>query len=725
MAQSSRKARMSGVQPLPLSPAGSVVLADGIAFLENEDGTGCVFVWGAPTWSWDSSDIGLRRLCAVQIVNANVASQRQVANAFGVNETTVWRWRSEYSESGVIALLTDQHGPKGPSKLDGDKIAEIKALRSEGKTLLEIASQSGVSTDTVRRGISLKSLEAPITDTQQSEEELIPLAAPIDRSLERQSARIGVLDEAKPVITKGASLPLAGSLVILPALIATGLLDAAEKVYGSGRWVRKVKRASFYGLRSLVLCVVFSCLVRESRAEGLTRLDPVAIGRLLGLDRAPEVKRLRARMAELANEGKSDKFGLELALKHIESHPLAVGVFYVDGHVRAYHGKADVAKGHLARMRIAMPAEIDTWVSDRFGDGLLVWQSSPGASLVGELKEVTVKLRSLLGDNARPTICFDRGGWSPKLFQELSESNFDILTYRKGPSTLVEESEFKEYVFVDNDNKEHTYLLSDKEVTINYDRSKHSFSCRQITRLDKKTGHQTQVITTRKDEDPSLIAHTMFSRWRQENFFKYMRTHFSLDALDSYETLPDDPKRLVASPTYRDAKRDLDQVKALLQETERAAGRGLLTGTDIPETLNDTYNAQLEEVNDLKEALTKLPAKTEVAVVREQAERLDVERKRIMDAIRMATYNAESALARLLAPHYARSEDEARSLLREIFKTSADMEVIENELHIRIDNLSAPRRTKALAQLCEELSSTKTQYPGTNLKLVYSVKPSK
>ena len=71
-------------------------------------------------------------------------------------------------------------------------------------------------------------------------------------------------------------------------------------VYGAGRRVAGVRRAAFYGLRSLVLCVVFSCLVGEPRAEGLTRLDPVTIGRLLGLDRAPEVRRMRARLAELA-----------------------------------------------------------------------------------------------------------------------------------------------------------------------------------------------------------------------------------------------------------------------------------------------------------------------------------------------------------------------------------------------------------------------------------------
>ena len=88
----------------------------------------------------------------------------------------------------------------------------------------------------------------------------------------------------------------------------------------------------------------------------------------------------------------------------------------------------------------------------------------------------------------------------------------------------------------------------------------------------------------------------------------------------------------------------------------------------------------------------------------------------------MSTYNAESSLARLLAPHYARAEDEARSLLREAFRTSADLEVCGTTLHVRIEPLSAPRRTRAIAELCKELTATETDYPGTSLKLVYSVK---
>jgi len=159
---------------------------------------------------------------------------------------------------------------------------------------------------------------------------------------------------------------------------------------------------------------------QDIRAEGLTRNDPVDLGRLLGLDRAPEVRTLRRRTEELAGTNRSAQLGDALPRHHLQAHEVAAGVLYVDGHVRAYHGGRELPKAHVARIRLAMPAELDTWVCDANGDGVLVWSPAPGASLVGELRQVTAKVRALLGDQASPTIAFDRGGWSPKLFKELS-----------------------------------------------------------------------------------------------------------------------------------------------------------------------------------------------------------------------------------------------------------------------------------------------------------------
>jgi hypothetical protein len=214
----------------------------------------------------------------------------------------------------------------------------------------------------------------------------------------------------------------------------------------------------------------------------------------------------------------------------------------------------------------------------------------------------------------------------------------------------------------------------------------------------------------------------MFSRWRQENFFRYMRAHFALDALDSYATIDADPERLVANPARRAADKELAAARRSLAAAEAKQGTAAFSGRPADAMLRRAFSDAIAEVDRLAHAAKAIPARVPLAEARPEMVRLAHERKRIMDAIRTATYNAESALARLLAPHYARADDEARTLLREMFRAPADLEVKGDELHVTLNPLSAPRRTRAMEALCDELTSTTTRYPGTELTLVYSVK---
>lgn len=100
---------------------------------------------------------------------------------------------------------------------------------------------------------------------------------------------------------------------------------------------------------------MFACLLGEPRAEGLTRISPGDLGRLIGLDRAPEVTTVRRRIEELASMGRADALIDALARHHLSAHEEASGIFSVDGHVRAYHGGREVAKAHVARIRLSMP----------------------------------------------------------------------------------------------------------------------------------------------------------------------------------------------------------------------------------------------------------------------------------------------------------------------------------------------------------------------------------
>ncbi len=357
-----------------------------------------------------------------------------------------------------------------------------------------------------------------------------------------------------------------------------------------------------------------------------------------------------------------------------------------------------------------------------------MWTSPPGTSLVGELLDAVTEIRSLVGPDPRPTIVFDRGGWSPKTFRQLvDDHNFDILTYRKGEVVREPASAFRNYTHIDEHGVAHTYRLADRTVRIAYKQGSREryFECRQITR-DCGNGHHTTILTTRTDPNPALLAHAMFGRWKEENFFRYMRSRFDLDGLDSYATIADDPDRSVPNPAKKAAARTTKQLKRAIASGQASLDRHRRENLAALRASVDELEQVLGEVRtqlvDHQKTAKAIPARVPLGQLRDASQLHHGEHKRIVDAIRMACYNAESSLARAIRPHLARGADQARTLLREALAAPADLHIVEGRLHVTLNPLSAPRRTRAIARLCQELTDTETIYPGTDLQLVYTIK---
>jgi len=86
------------------------------------------------------------------------------------------------------------------------------------------------------------------------------------------------------------------------------------------------------------------------------------------------------------------------------------------------------------------------------------------------------------------------------------------------------------------------YLLAERT-----DRVAKDFRMREVRRLCD-TGNQTSVVTMRRDILTEDVAVRMFSRWRQHNFFRYMRQEFAFDHLPTTAVEKADPERSVPSP---------------------------------------------------------------------------------------------------------------------------------------------------------------------------------
>ncbi|WP_427016418.1 putative transposase [Pseudarthrobacter sp. P1] len=563
----------------------------------------------------------------------------------------------------------------------------------------------------------------------------------MSRTAERAAA--GLLEGASPAFSPAAHVRHAGLFLAFPALESTGLLSCAKEVYGA-------LPKGFYGLDTVLIDGVLRALAGEARAEGATRFDPVELGRVLGLDRAPEVKTIRRRISQLAETGKAPELIAALAAHHLAGtgpggEDLAA-VLYVDGHVRAYQGTKKIGKIYSTRLKFPVPATEETWVTDAHGSPVFVVMAQPGASLAAELRDLLLELRTAVGDGRRVLAGFDRGGWSPALFKHMDAAGFDVLTWRKGTIKDIEEKLFTEVSHTDEHGQEKNWSVADTLVDLPLATTKSSgevFGMRQISRIVPAAGggtRQIHILTTDHDLPSGEVVYLMGNRWRQENQFRYARIHFELDSHDSYTSTEDNEDRTVPNPAKAKAYQKVVTARNAHTEAAAIADINLMAlktpaegskelAVTITSAMHNRAMAPLWEAENAliaaEKAHKKIPAKLRLGELNPGQQVLDTETKLIHTGIRMAAYNTAMTIAREIRTNtgYRRATQEAHALMRQMFNQTGDIDTTEpGHLTIRLDPLPTTAKTAAAAELCAHLTSTKTSYPGTNLTLKYAIK---
>jgi transposase len=732
--------------------------------LRTQDGYRVVIVSGIVLAHYAVSDRMAEALAMVSLVEQGWATQIEVAGAFSQSARTLRRQQRRFEDGGLAALGRTNGYPPGRPRLSASRQKLVHKLKANGQSNCEIARRIGVSETAVRKllrrlgwkqasnlqsELPLDPVESsnpnlsafvaksasppPPVPAQSADPDLSPFAStakdcpsatedsdPADRRGDRLLAYLGLLDDAAPLFGSGTSVPRAGVLLALPALVRSGVFECAKKIYGG-------IGPAFYGLRTSLLTLLLMALWRIKRPEALKEHCPADLGRVLGLDRAPEVKTLRRKLARLAAQGRAAEFGHALAQQRVAQRGAAIGFLYVDGHVRVYHGQYRLPKAHVAQMRLSMPATTDYWVNDTVGDPLFVVTAEANAGLVKMLPGILRQMRSLVGKR-RITAVFDRGGYSPKLFQQILAADFDLLTYRKGPHRQIPQKRFKEYR-TRQDGRTITYLLADQPVRL----WKGKLRLRQVTRR-MENGHQTSILTSRRDLPAAQVAFRMFERWRQENFFKYLSEEYALDALAEYAVVPDDPTREVPNPVwkavdaqFRQAQAHLDRLQAefgLEAFTNLEGQRPSMRGFKIAQgKLGQKICSAVQQFLRLEKRRATVPRRVPIQqTTDEPIVKLASERKHLTNLIKMVAYQAESALLKQVASHYRRVNEEGRTLIQSALASAADIEVTDRELRVTLLPLSSAHRTRAIAALCEELNRSKTVFPGSRLRLRFAIR---
>ncbi len=718
-------------------PEGARAINDRVWYRDDGE-VRAIFYGLIPFYSYRRSDKVNHKFAAVQLIEAGLAQQKEVAEAFGLSVSTLRRARKAVAEEGIGGLVGKPKGPKRRAKANRGVVTRILSLRKRKKHHRDISARLGLSPSTVyrvlrehgltqRRGDETpllpfeddQSVDSDVEDdpsgvvepAKQSTSEIKATSVAYASPSNQLATVLGLIEEAPVEFAPARNVPVAGALLGLALLSTTGLLEEARHVYG------RLKN-SWYGLRATIWTLFVMALLRIRRAEQVKGVDPTTLGQVLGLPRAPEVKTIRRKLKEMAQRAKAGSLHRRLARRRVRQHEDALAYLYVDGHVRAYSGKRKIGKAYVTTRKSVMRAETDYWVNLINGQPLLVVHAPANERLTQMMHAVIDEVKLVVGDR-RPMIVFDRGGWCKGLFRMLMAEGFDLLTYRKEPLSNWGDERFHERsVKIDGH-------------TVRFDLADGTFQKKGWPRLrclavKRKDGRQTQILCSRYDIHPVELAYRMFGRWKQENWFKYMDEQFALDVLVDYATQPDDPDRLVVNPTWRALHREVKTARVKLQKAEAAYGRVSLS--KVSSRRHARCLAEVEESRDRYERLCKQRRDTPRKIRLGDASdgdpvKLTYERKLLTDTIKMCAYDVETQLTEMLDGVFRRNDLEGRAVVREIFGASGDLTLSPGQIHIHLDQLSAPRYTEAMMSLCDQINALDMTLPETDFRFRFHVKP--
>ena len=722
-----------------------------------------------------------RRAMLLRVARLHVVSgvrQADIMCAFDISRPTVARAVKRYRERGEDAFFEPRRG-RGRTVVDAEMADKAAKLLASGISGSACARQLGIPVSTFHENRHAGVFAAPAaalaavadapqaaaatdhpanadapqaaaaTDHPANASHTDPAAAtdratrdardkqaPMGRAARdvegRMLASAGLMTEADPVFAAPAhAVAHGGVLAALPMLLRAGLLGAANRLFRLPD--------GFYGLTTILLFVAFMTLARVRNPESLRYQAPGEWGAILGLDRCPETKTLRRKIRLLTSaEHTVRDWQSALARTWATEHDDDWATLAVDGHVKVYTGrKGRLPKHFVARQKLCLPASVSYWINALGGMPLLCLHKALDPKLIKALEQDVVPHLQQLGvvpeaapDLTKPdagvpalTLVFDREGWSPDLFKRLARRGIACITWHKnfkGEDWPQQDFRTLEVpIHGPAGTSATTVDLAEQPIVL-----RNGLTVRQIRRR-LANGRQVPVITTHPQMPLVQVAGAMFSRWSQENFFKYMREQFNLDSLPSHDLAPLDPDAQVVNPVRRALEKTIRRLRSRLATARNRLAEALQEHhRDTATRLEADANSLAAELDQLKQQRADSPTHVRAGDLPEQdkLDALPVGGRLFLDVVRMIAYRAET---RMMVPVITTQgkKPNARRLLRALLTSDANIipQPAKGILRIQLLGLGSDACDRMLAPLVEELNATRTIYPGTDLTLVYEL----
>ena len=635
-----------------------------------------------------------------------------------------------------------------------EKTAQIIALHQQGYSKSGICEELGIKKNSFDKALSQKRLSLPIM-----------VSSPIVREVSTKSSR-AVLDNtfgmgkscsnelervlasktglsAETTFDNHIDLSHGGLLLTIPALLSCGLL----------RYVSRFEAVTgYYTASHVFISLAFLIFLRINRLERSDTVPAGELGRCMGLDRIPEVKTLRSRIANFCKVTDVEQWSSQLSSDWMQVDDNLEGVLYVDGHVNLYYGnQVQMPKRYVSQMRLCMSGSTDYWVNNQMGQPFFVVNKTINDGLIKTLEndiiprlnkevpnqpsEAELKLDEKL---CRYMIIFDREGYSIEFFKELSRKRITFCTYRKNVKENWDDSEFSDYEIVTASGDKEIVQLAERETVLSGKKEKGK-SAEEITvrevRKKSASGHQTSIITTNRALSIIQICIFMFSRWCQENFFKYLVESFEIDSITSYMKNSIPVTSLLVNPDYKELDKQHRSILSQLAKSKLKYAEISLKDKEMTEKEMERFTKkksekkmEIEQLEKRKAEIIQKKKNTKKKIPfgdlddNQKFETSVNERKFFLDTIKVIAYRAETALCNIINKQMS-VPAQARTFIRKLYSSDADIETDKqnNILTVKIHNTNHWADDKMLKNLCETLNKTETVFPSTNLTIQFKL----
>ena len=522
-------------------------------------------------------------------------------------------------------------------------------------------------------------------------------------------------------LEQGAYNAYAGGLLFAPLLARYDFLPTLSRVI-------TIATHEGYGLEELGLTLFYLDVFGFRSLEDFKRAYPEEFGLLMGRTQSPSLFTLRRFLHKVRKLGQGEALIDEFALAYLKSGLAAWGVMYIDGHFLPYYGVYPISKGWHGVRQMPMKGSYNFLaVDERFAPWLFLIRSS-SEDLLQKIPELIEKAKRI-GEQAGVSrerldqliVVFDREGYSAELYRYLDGKDQGegkrralFISWAKYSDKWVNDLAEEQF----NRVAQVTYEIRKAEA-IPYLETTRTMSkygkIRAVVIQNGRDKKRAAIYTngTAEEIGAERIVQLICRRWGEENAIKELLHKHLINYTPGYvlEELEEQP--LVDNPELRELKKQRAGLVGELNRLKIELADHLL---EPPAKKRRTPPRSQKEVRDditvvegqillADEQLDKLPSEVrfDEAHPGKKLLKLNHEKKRSLDCIKVFVCNLKAEMCRLLLKHYDWQKEVVPALAMIVERTGY-VKLEGGRLEVTLRRFTDREIDYAARHLCEDLN---------------------